>query len=160
MFRLCSQNKGRLGETARRAYLLDMYPHQISDPRSISAEDFEVMALKAYDELPEVFRLNSQDITIFISDFAEQEVLDHFGIKNPYQLSGLYQGIDIGQKSISWAQPFPDRIFLYRLPILAEWVERGDERLDDLIQHVLIHEIGHHFGLSDEDMHAIEAQTH
>ena len=114
-----------------------MYPHQVTDPRSITAADFEVMAQRAYDDLPDVFRQNSQDIAIFISDFAEQEVLDHFGIKNPYQLSGLYQGIDLGQKSISWAQPFPDRIFLYRLPILAEWVERGDERLDHLIQLIL-----------------------
>ena len=136
-----------------------MYPHQVSDPRAISLADFESMAQKAYDALPEIFRQNSQDIAIFLSDFAEQEVLDHFGMDDPYQLSGLYRGIDLGQKSIGWAQPFPDRIFLYRLPILAEWVQRGNERLDYLIQHVLIHEIGHHFGLSDEDMHAIEAAS-
>ena len=156
MFYLCSQDKFTLGTQRPDPYLSLMYPHQVSDPSAISAADFEIMAQRAYDALPEVFRLNASDITIFISDFAEQEVLDHFGMSDSYQLSGLYQGIDMGQKSISWAQPFPDRIFLYRLPILAEWVQRGDERLDHLIQHVLIHEIGHHFGLSDEDMHRIE----
>ena len=75
---------------------------------------------------------------------------------SPYELTGLYQGVDLTQKSLSDPNPEPDYVFLYRLPILMEWCERGNVTLSELITHVLVHEIGHHFGLSDEDMHAIE----
>lgn len=136
-----------------------MYPHQLSDPLAISAADFETMAIRAFDALPDAIRDMSASVEIFIADFAERDVLEQFEIENPYELTGLYHGVDLTQKSIAWAQPVPDRIFLYRRPILAEWVERGDETIEHLIQHVLIHEIGHHFGLSDAAMHAIEDQV-
>ena len=77
-------------------------------------------------------------------------------MESPYELTGLYHGVDLTQKSVSDPTPEPDYVFLYRLPILLEWCERGNVTLAELITHVLIHEIGHHFGLSDEDMHAIE----
>lgn len=133
-----------------------MYPHQISDPLALTSADFERMAVRAFEALPEAMRALSRDIEIFIADFAEPDVLDEFEMTDPYELTGLYSGVDLTQKSITQPQTFPDRVFLYRLPILAEWVARGNETIEHLIQHVLIHEIGHHFGLSDEDMHAIE----
>ncbi|MBR9824955.1 MAG: metallopeptidase family protein [Alphaproteobacteria bacterium] len=136
-----------------------MYPHQIAHPLDISLDDFERIAFAAYDAMPQELRVMTQGVAIFIRDFAEADVLKMMEIDNPYGLLGLYHGIDLTQKSISWAQTEPDRIFLYRKPILAEWVARGDETIAHMIQHVLIHEIGHHFGLSDDDMHAIEDAT-
>ncbi len=133
-----------------------MYPHQLSDPLAISAADFEGFAIQAFEALPAALREPCTSVQIFIADFAEPAILRDFGMEDPYELTGLYHGVDLTQKSISWSQVEPDRIFLYRLPILAEWVERGDETLGHLIQHVLIHEIGHHFGLSDAAMHEIE----
>lgn len=133
-----------------------MYPHQVSDPHTIQPADFERLTLRAFEALPDALRKPCEDVQIIIADFAEPDVLDAFGMDDRYALTGLYHGVDLTQKSLAWAQAVPDRIFLYRLPILAEWVQRGDETLDHMIRHVLIHEIGHHFGLSDADMHAIE----
>jgi len=136
-----------------------MYPHQIHNPLAITPDDFERLALTAFDALPPVIRKIAGDITIFIQDFATPDVLREMEIEDRFGLLGLYHGIDITQKSIAWVSPMPDRIFLYRQPILAEWVARGDETIEHMIQHVLIHEIGHHFGLSDDDMHEIEDET-
>lgn len=133
-----------------------MYPHQIPDPLAISLDDFERIAFAAYEAMPRELRVMTKGVAIFIQDFAEPDVLEMMEIDNPYGLLGLYHGIDLTQKSVAWAQTEPDRIFLYRKPILGEWVARGDETIEHMIQHVLIHEIGHHFGLSDDDMHAIE----
>ena len=87
---------------------------------------------------------------------ASDEVLDELGIENPFELSGLYSGVHIGHRSVLDPTPGPSRIFLYRRAILDEWAERGDVTLAELVSHVLVHEIGHHFGLSDDDIHAIE----
>jgi len=77
------------------------------------------------------------------------------GIANPFELSGLYEGIPLTERSVEQSGTLPERIFLYRRPILDEWAE-GDETLEDLVAHVLVHEVGHHFGLSDGDIHALE----
>jgi len=79
------------------------------------------------------------------------------GIEDAFELTGLYQGVDLGRRSVFDPQPQPSMIFLYRRPILDEWAERGDVTLEELVAHVLVHEIGHHFGLSDDAIHAIEA---
>ncbi len=89
--------------------------------------------------------------SIRIEDFADDDVLAEMGIENPFELTGLYQGVDLTQRSLADPAPQTPLVFLYRRPILDEWIERGDVALADLVAHVLIHEIGHHFGLSDED---------
>jgi len=119
-------------------------------------DQFADLAEAAFNELPGAFRRMCGNVSIRVADFADKETLDHFGMTNPYQLSGLYHGIDLTQKSVSDPMVFPDQVWLYRKPILREWAQRGDVSLKFLIAHVLVHEIGHHFGLSDEDMHAIE----
>lgn len=119
-------------------------------------DEFADLAEEALNELPAGFRKMCGNVSIRIADFAERETLAHFGIADPYQLSGLYHGVDLTQKSVIDPVTFPDQVWLYRKPILAEWQARGDVTLKFLIAHVLVHEIGHHFGLSDEDMHAIE----
>jgi len=114
------------------------------------------LAEAAWEDLPEAFRALCGNVVIQVSDFAPEDVLNHFEMDSPYDLTGLYHGVDLTQKSIADPAPEPDYVFLYRLPILLEWCERGNVTLSELITHVLVHEIGHHFGLTDEDMHAIE----
>ena len=119
-------------------------------------DEFADLAEKAWAQLPASFRALCGTIVIRVDDFASREVLDHFGMTNPYQLSGLYTGIDLTRKSLMESGGLPDQVFLYRMAILAEWRGRGDVSLFDLITHVLVHEIGHHFGLSDDDMHELQ----
>lgn len=121
-----------------------------------SEADFLTLAEAAFAALPEGFRAMCGNVVIQIADFADEDTLKALEIENAYELSGLYHGIDLTEKSLMDSGAMPDHVFLYRLPILLEWCERGDVTLDELIAHVLVHEIGHHFGLSDEDMHAIE----
>ncbi|MGY6531573.1 metallopeptidase family protein [Glycocaulis sp.] len=121
-----------------------------------SQEDFLALAEAAFAALPEGFRAMCGNVVIQIADFADEETLQALELENPYELTGLYHGVDLTEKSLMDAGAMPDHVFLYRLPILLEWCERGDVTLDELIAHVLVHEIGHHFGLSDDDMHAIE----
>jgi len=117
---------------------------------------FASLAEEAFNELPGGFRKMCGNVSIRIADFADRETLAHFDFKDPYRLSGLYHGVDLTQKSVIDPVTFPDQVWLYRKPILAEWQARGDVSLKFLIAHVLVHEIGHHFGLSDDDMHEIE----
>lgn len=131
---------------------------QSSWPQAVppSEADFLEIAEAAWRGLPEAFRALCGNVVIQVTDFAHDEVLKHFGMDSPYELTGLYHGVDLTEKSVSDPAPEPDYVFLYRLPILLEWCERGNVTLSELITHVLVHEIGHHFGLSDADMHAIE----
>ncbi len=114
------------------------------------------IAGEAFAGLPEAFRAMCGNVVIQVLDFADEEILKHFEMESAYELTGLYHGVDLTAKSLADPSPEPDYVFLYRLPILLEWCERGDVSLRELITHVLVHEIGHHFGLSDDDMHAIE----
>ena len=116
----------------------------------------EALARAAIDRLPEAFRKYLDDVVLRIEDFADDETLSALGIENPFELSGLYRGRPVGMKSIDDSGTLPDMIFLYRRALLDEWVESG-ETLEALVSHVLVHEVGHHFGLSDDDMHALEA---
>jgi len=124
-----------------------------------SAEQIEAMARAALARLPEQFRVHLGDIVLLVEDFADEETLAELGIADPFELTGLYQGLPLGDKSISHSGTLPDRIRLFRSPILDEWIERGDESLERLVSHVLVHEVGHHFGLSDEAMHALEDEV-
>ncbi len=120
--------------------------------------DFEALAAAAWERLPETFRKMCGNLVIRIEDFATDEVLDGLGIESPYDLMGLYQGVSLEKKSVLDVPREPDMVFLYRRAILDCWSE-GEETLGDLVTHVLVHEIGHHFGFSDADMEAIEAQA-
>ncbi|MBB5745299.1 metallopeptidase family protein [Brevundimonas variabilis] len=123
-----------------------------------SLDDFAALARAAFDALPSEFRAASGEVVIRIDDFAADDILAEFGLEDPFELTGLYQGVDLGSRDSLGPAAEPSRIFLYRRPILDEWCERGDVTLSDLIAHVLIHEIGHHFGLTDDDIDSIEDQ--
>ena len=121
-----------------------------------SLDDLAALAEAAFAALPDDFRKMTGDVIFRVDDFAAKEVLDELGIEDAFELTGLYQGVDIGRRTVFDPQPTPSMIFLYRRPILDEWVDRGDVTLAELVTHVLVHEIGHHFGLSDDDIDAIE----
>jgi predicted Zn-dependent protease with MMP-like domain len=131
-------------------------PHPRADETPADAHDFLAIAEAAFAEMPPEFRTLTGNVVIQVIDFADADTLKHFEMESPYELTGLYHGVDLTQKSIADPEAGPDHVFLYRLPILLEWCERGNVTLKELIAHVLVHEIGHHFGLSDDDMHAIE----
>ncbi|MGB3754464.1 MAG: metallopeptidase family protein [Parerythrobacter sp.] len=124
-----------------------------------TVDEMEAMARRALACLPSAFREQIHDIVFDVQDFATPEVLADLGIDHPFVLTGLYEGEPLTERSIEHSGRMPPRVFLYRRPILDEWAERGDETLEHLVAHVVIHEIGHHFGLSDEDMHALEEQV-
>ncbi|PTQ63800.1 putative Zn-dependent protease with MMP-like domain [Sphingomonas sp. PP-CE-3G-477] len=119
------------------------------------ADAIEAIARATIARLPQQFAEHLGDIVFAVEEFADDETLAALGIEHPLDLSGLYHGRPLGEKSSMDVAPMPDRIVLYRRAILQEWIETG-VRLDDLVAHVTIHEIGHHFGLSDDDMHALE----
>jgi predicted Zn-dependent protease with MMP-like domain len=118
----------------------------------------EEIADQAYDRLPSHFRTLTVDLVIRIEDFPTDEVLDGLGIESPFDLLGLYSGVDLARKSVMDISGLPDMVFLYRRPILDYWAEH-EETLGGIVTHVLVHEIGHHFGLSDADMERIEAEA-
>jgi len=107
------------------------------------------------ERLPTEFRAHLGDVVLIVEEEADAETLASVGLEHPLELTGLYHGRPVGEKSAFESGALPDRVHLYRQAILVEWCETG-VRLDDLVAHVTIHEIGHHFGLSDEDMHALE----
>jgi predicted Zn-dependent protease with MMP-like domain len=123
-----------------------------------SLADFEAMAGAAWERLPGEFRSVCGDLVIRVEDFAFDEVLDELGIESPLDLLGLYQGLSLDKKSTQDLPREPDIVVLYRRAILDCWAD-GEETLGDLITHVLVHEIGHHFGFSDAEMEDIEAQA-
>lgn len=121
-----------------------------------SLAEFEDIALEAFRRLPKEFRDRCEGVVIQIDDYPTEEVLDSMGIQNELDLLGLFQGIGLPFQSETSPAQMPNMVWLYRAPILLYWAEH-DETLGHVIQHVLVHEIGHHFGLSDDDMEAIEA---
>lgn len=129
-----------------------------ADRTAPSLADFEQLAAAAWDRLPGHFRQMCGDIVIRIEDFALDEVLDDLDIENPFDLMGLYQGVSLAQKSVADAPRGPDMVILYRRAILDYWADE-EETLGHLVTHVLVHEIGHHFGFSDEDMEDIESEA-
>jgi predicted Zn-dependent protease with MMP-like domain len=120
-----------------------------------SADEIEAIARQALNRLPEPFSNSIGDIVLLVLDFADEEILAQMGIKDPFELTGLYEGIPLPEQSVDQSGTLPERVLLFRRPILDEWAD-GEETLEHLVTHVLIHEIGHHFGLSDDDIHALE----
>jgi predicted Zn-dependent protease with MMP-like domain len=120
-------------------------------------DDIEVLAREIYERLPDEFRERCGDIVFRVEDFPDDDVVEEMELETPYDILGLFQGVAITETQESDPVPRePNLVFLYRRPILDEW---GDSQitLGDIVTHVLIHEIGHHFGFSDEDMERIEA---
>ena len=120
-----------------------------------SAADIEAIARRTLDALPEPFASHLRDVVLLVEEFARDEILQSMGIEDPFDLTGLYEGLPLNQKSVDISGTLPDRILLFRRPILDEWAD-GEETLERLVAHILIHEAGHHFGFSDADMHALE----
>lgn len=116
---------------------------------------FQSIAAAAWERLPGQFRQMCGDLVIRVVDFADDDVLDELDIESPFELLGLYQGVSLDKQSTLDPSREPDMVFLYRRAILDEWTN-GEDSLGEIITHVLVHEIGHHFGFSDADMEAIE----
>jgi predicted Zn-dependent protease with MMP-like domain len=144
-----------VAERGMIAPMKDQKPSWAESPAP-SLVDFLTLAQAAFDALPEEFRALAGEVELRVQDFADDALLDEMGIDNAFELTGLYDGVDLSRRSVFEAAP-PSRVFLYRRPILDEWAERGDVSLEFLVTHVLVHEIGHHFGLSDEQIEAVEA---
>jgi len=122
-----------------------------------SLADFEALAEAAYARLPKEFRALCEGVVIRVEDFPDEETMAEMGCETPFDLLGLFRGIGLAQGGATMhTGQFPNMVWLYRRPILDYWAEH-EESLGALVTHVLVHEIGHHFGLSDEDMEAIEA---
>ena len=124
-----------------------------------TADEMEAIARETIARLPAQFALHLADLVLQVQDFAEEELIAELGLDDPFELTGVYEGLPLTAKSIDHSATMPDRIRLFRRPILDEWAERGDQTLEHLVAHVVIHEIGHHFGFSDDDMHALEEQA-
>ena len=121
------------------------------------AAEIEAMARRALDGLPRHFRYVLGPIVIRVEEFPDRETERAMGLDSPFDLLGLYRGVALPHKSVSDPHPGIDMIYLYRRPILDYWCGSGED-LFDIVRHVLIHEIGHHFGFSDEDMERIEGR--
>jgi len=117
--------------------------------------EFEVIATEAFRRLPAHFRARCEGVVVHVEDYATDEVLDSMGIASELDLMGLFHGVGLPFQSESAPAQMPNMVWLYRVPILLYWAEH-EEALGAIITHVLVHEIGHHFGLSDDDIYAIE----
>lgn len=126
--------------------------------RALSLEDMEAIATDAFRQLPDSFRALCEDVIIRVEDFPTADVVAEMKLESEFDILGLFQGVGLPFRSESAPVQMPNMIWLYRRPILDYWAEH-EEALGTIITHVLVHEIGHHFGLSDEDMEAIEASV-
>ena len=119
-------------------------------------DEIEAMAREALAGLPPLFREPARNVLLRVEDWPQPDILRDLDIDDPIELTGLYDGVPLTRKSLSDPDPYPDVIWLFREPILAEWRARGDVELDHLVAHVVVHELAHHFGWSDEDIAAID----
>jgi predicted Zn-dependent protease with MMP-like domain len=124
--------------------------------RALSLDDMEAIATDAFRQLPDTFRALCEDVIIRVEDFPTADVVAEMKLESEFDILGLFQGVGLPFRSENAPMQMPNMVWLYRRPILDYWAEH-DEALGTIITHVLVHEIGHHFGLSDEDMEAIEA---
>ncbi|MBM3502931.1 MAG: metallopeptidase family protein [Alphaproteobacteria bacterium] len=129
-----------------------------ANDRSPTITEIEAIAAVAYETIPTVLRARIDNVAIQVVDFPDDDTCRDMGLETPFDLLGLYQGVDLPHRSISDPPREPDVIFLYRRPMIDFWAE-NEMTLGELVRHVLIHEIGHHFGFSDADMDALERQN-
>ncbi len=122
-----------------------------------SLADLDALAREALRAIPDELRVHAETVVIRVLEFPDDDIVREMGLDSPFELSGLYSGVPVGDKSVSATPSDIDMILLYRRPLLDEWCETGED-LTRLIRHVLIHEIGHHFGFSDAAMARIEAE--
>lgn len=132
-----------------------MTPAERLHGRIPSAADIEAIARRTLERLPSPFAESLGDIVLLIEEVADPDTARRVGLRHPMQLSGLYEGIPLNRQSIQHSGTLPERVTLYRRPIIAEW-QSTRVSLEQLVSHIVIHEIGHHFGFSDDDMHALE----
>jgi predicted Zn-dependent protease with MMP-like domain len=123
-----------------------------------SLADIEAIALDTLARLPRRFRRHVEGVIVRVEEFPDQETEREMGLESPFDLMGLYRGVSLDRKSSGDLPREPDMVFLYRRPLLDYWAETGED-LTHLVRHVMIHEIGHHFGFSDADMETIEAEA-
>jgi predicted Zn-dependent protease with MMP-like domain len=123
-----------------------------------SAAEIEAIARASLQRLPEPFASHLKQVVLQVEELADDATLANMGIDDPFELTGLYHGLPVGEKSVELSGTLPDRILLFRRAILDEWAAEG-ETLEHLVHHILVHEVGHHFGLSDEDMHRLEHEA-
>jgi len=128
--------------------------HDLSQPPDLA--DIEALARGALGTIPDVLRSKVADVVIRVDDFPDTATQQDMGLQSPFELLGLYRGVPLNEKSVADTPQAVDTIFLYRRPLLDYWCETG-EALTILVRHVLIHEIGHHFGFSDADMERLDA---
>lgn len=127
-----------------------------TDLRAPSLAQIEALAQKALDSLPAPYRDAARGVVLRVEDFAPDYMLNEMQIADPFELTGLYDGIPLTEKS-TFDQPLgPDTIWLFRRPILDEWADRGDQPLGPLVAHVLVHELAHHFGWDDDDIASVD----
>ena len=136
----------------------DPKPLRLLGATAPSLEDIETLAAAAFAQIPEALARHVRDVVIRVEEFPDDETAEELELESPFDLLGLYRGRPLGEKSVSDPSPEIDLIFLYRRPLLDYWCESG-ETLGHLVRHVLIHEIGHHFGFSDDDMERLEAEA-
>src|SRR6266481_8319858 len=128
------------------------------DATAPTLDDLELLAREAFAQLPAEFRGLTAGVAFMVQEFPDDDVVDDMGLETPFDILGLFQGPDLASREGASASHHPTMIFLYRRPILDYWSEHG-EPLGHIVRHVLVHEIGHHFGLSDEDMDSIEERA-
>ena len=127
-------------------------PDALAPPLDVFAQ----MATRALADLPPPWRAEAVKVAIQVEDFAPDDVLEALGCEDPFELTGLYDGIPLTEKSTTDQPQAPDLIWLFRRPMLEEWIDRGNVTLQELVTHVLVHELAHHFGWSDDDIATVE----
>jgi predicted Zn-dependent protease with MMP-like domain len=135
-----------------------MTPAERLAGRMPSAADIEAIARRTLDRLPSPFAESLGDVVLLIEEVADPDTARRLGLNHPMQLSGLYEGVPLHRRSIQHSGTLPERITLYRRPIVSEW-QATRVSLEQLVRHIVIHEVGHHFGFSDDDMHALEDEA-
>jgi predicted Zn-dependent protease with MMP-like domain len=128
------------------------------DPDALAPDAalIEALAITAIDALPEAYRAAAKAVALRVEEFPTDEMVESLGIDDPFELTGMYDGVPLTERSVMDQPDRPDAIWLFRRPILDEWAERGNVTLAELVAHVLVHELAHHFGWSDDDIASVD----